>query len=178
MIKYVFIFLLPLYSFSQFVAKNEIDEFTGDKTIQVNCMTGSTWGESDKISKGLFAYAFLTGRYVLSKDSPAGSYSLTLNLHQLAQGSCLSEYDGKAIWLFEDNSTLEITQFSKTDCNWDNLTGYYSLSSDEVDKLINARVKKLRVYTTKGYIDYEIKPKKIEAIQLTFTLLKDTVEKQ
>lgn len=53
----------------------------------------------------------------------------------------------------------------------------YKLPLSELDKLISKKVKKLRVYTTDGYVDSVIKEKRQEAIQQTFALLKQIAEK-
>lgn len=176
--KLLLLFLMASTSgYSQYVAVNTIDEFTGDRKIQVNCMTGNHWGESDKVTKGLFNHVYLTAQYIQSKNSDIGIKFFTLNIKNQTSGTCLSKENGKSIFLFEDKSTLECKQISETTCKSADLLANYAIDSEELSILITKKLQKIRIYTTDGYVDYEIKPEKIEALQQTFLVLKQTIAK-
>jgi len=166
------LFLFPLFCTAQYIGVNEIDEFTGAKKIQVNCITGKRWGQSDSISDSMFNPVFLTGQYIKPKDTP-GFYFLTFSI-QNNVGVCLSEHTGKTILLFEDKSTLELKQISETDCDRVNLLGKYEISLSDIEKLSTNTLKKFRIYTTEGYKDYEVYAKKNDLIKNTFAVLKAT----
>lgn len=172
--KYI-LFFFPLFCFSQHLVKNDIDEFTGDRRVQVNCYEGDRWATSDRITKGFGNYVYLTGQYIKDKEGNE-LYFLTLNIHNLPQGSCLSQYDGKIIWLFNDKSTLELPQISETDCEYTSINGKYKLTLEQVETLKTKQSDKLRVYTTKGYLDFELKDDKKELMQKTFETLVNTVQ--
>lgn len=177
--KYLLIFLFPLYSFSQQVVVNEIDEFTKDKKIKVTCTKTDRWKVSDNISDDWMGLAVYLGAWHFTpKGFHAGGYVAEIGLSGSTIVNCFSEYDGKIIWLFEDGDTCELKQISRTDCGTAHISARFTILQDDLNKLITKKVKKLRIYTTDGYSDYTIKEKKIEAIQQTFALLKDTVEKQ
>lgn len=171
--RYLLLFF-PLFCFSQHLVKNDIDEFTGDHHIQVNCYEGERWVQGDRINKGFGKYIFLTGQYIKDKEGQE-LYFLTLNIQSLPQGSCLSQYDGKIIWLFSDKTTLELPQISETDCEYTSINGKYKLTPEQLEILKTKQPDKLRVYTTKGYMDYELKEDKKELINKTFEVLLNTV---
>jgi hypothetical protein len=171
MVRFIFL-LLPFVSIAQYVDKNEIDEFTGNRVIKVNCMTGKRWGTSDVITKGLLNYVYLTSNFVKPKDLAPQTFYFTLGIKSLSAGTCLSPNNGKAIWLFEDKSTLEVNQTSGADCNSGNLLAQYTITQEQIDKLSTGKLSKLRVYTSEGYVDYEIRDDKKEILRKTFETTK------
>jgi len=173
--KTLLLFLFPLFCTAQYIGVNEIDEFTGDKKVQVNCMTGKRWGQSDNITNDAFFGIFLTAQYTKSKSNKIEIYFFTLNIQSNNEDICINPDSGKTILLFEDKSTIECKQISENDCSHINVVGKYSIDLSDIEKLSTTPLKKFRVYNTEGYRDYEVYPKKNDLIKNTFAVLKATV---
>jgi len=148
---------------SQNITISKIDEFTKKEIVQVNASEGKNWKGSDNIAKGIFNYMFLS----LQKSDSVTYMNIDLNVGAMI---CINN-DSKIIILFEDNTTLELTQIAKIDCAQRVVCKYF-LNNENIDKLSNNLFKKARIYTTDGYLDFEIKENKKELIKNTFTLFK------
>lgn len=165
-----------LFSFfssqAQHVALNKIDEFTDDKVIQVNAAEEKTWSTSDNIAKGIFNSIFLSTKSVKSKEETLSNY-IQLDI---STGSmiCLSKYDGKVIFLLDNNEKVNLKQVSKIDCG-QRVLSKFILNNDDLEKLTNNKIIKFRIYTTEGYMDFETKEKKQELIKNHFILFKKTI---
>src|SRR5690606_40914003 len=84
---------------------------------------------------------------------------------------CLSKYDGKIMLLMDSGDTFTFMQNSDTDCGSNSyFTNYLMLSEDQAvlpnwreillenfNEIANSKVKKVRVYATKGYLDIEVR---------------------
>jgi hypothetical protein len=148
--------------FSQQLAVSKIDEFTKKEVIQVNASKGAHWKTTDNIAKGFFNNIFLS----LNKSHTTNFLTLDINI---GTAICVSNNDGKIITLLEDDSTLELLQVSKIDCN-SRVAVRYFLSDLDLEKLKTTVIKKIRLYTTEGFFDFEIKENKKEIIKKTFIL--------
>lgn len=170
--KYLFLLLLfSKFSFCQNIAQNEIDEFTKYKVIQVNCTKNKDWKTSDNILKGLLNNGFLSIKNI--KTSETTLNILQLNT-QLGFSFCTSSYKSKIIILFSDDSTLELKNTNETTCSTTVINTYHFTNEDLVT-LCDKSFKKIRIYTTDGFLDFEIKDKSVEAIKNTFILYKNTI---
>jgi len=173
--KFILFLLFPIFCNAQYVARNEIDEFTGDRKIQVNCTSGKKWREGDKISQGILKHVFLTGQYISFKNSDSTQYFFTLNLKNIYVDTCLSKETGKTILLFEDKSTVEASQISDTECDLNNLQAKYYVTISDIEILGSKNLSKIRIYTTGDkYFEYEILESKQGLIKNTFAILRTT----
>lgn len=170
--------LLATSSYSQRIAINKIDEFTDAHIIKVDASSGKNWSGSDNITKGLFNNTFLSSKFISAKEKVI---FLTLNL-QLGTDICLSPEDGSIIILFSDKSKMELEQVSDLECN-QNLTVDYVLDNTfenqlfHLDELSSKLISKIRIHTTKGYLDFEIKEKKQQIIKNHFKILQTEILK-
>ena len=158
------------YSFGQNIAINEIDEFTKNHIIQVNCSKNKEWKTSDNILKGIFNNGFLSLKNIKTKEMSLNILQLNT---QLGFSVCTSNYKSKIIILFSDNSTLEIKNTNEIICST-NILNTFHITNEEINTLCNKQFKKIRIYTTDGYLDFEIKEKSIDMIKKTFILYKNT----
>lgn len=173
-------FLLPflfigIQGFSQHIAMNQIDEFTDQKIIQVNASENKTWAGTDNIAKGLLNYVFLSSK---STTTTSGDIVNYVNL-DISTGSqiCLSEDNGKVIFLFENGEKITLPQDSKTDCS-NRVPAVFMLTDEDLTKLSTNLISKFRVYTIDGQLNFEVKPNKKEMILNHFKLFQKTILNQ
>lgn len=103
-----------------------------------------------------------------------GTEIFWIKFYKIVDLGCMSKHDGKAIILFEDGETLELTQVSETDCG-DIVNATYLitprevLKADNIEEFINSqnkslailaekKVSKIRLEGSKYYKDLEIRP--------------------
>ena len=159
--------LLSLKSFSQAIGLETTDEFTKEKIIQVNATKGTKWRGSDNIATGTFMYHFLSLRKVDTIKMLQLDMTWGFNI-------CVSNHNDKIIILFADDSTLELKQVSKIDCA-DRVAARYFLTDDDIRKLSNTIIKKMRIYTTDGHAEFSIKEDRKELIKNTFILFQSKI---
>jgi hypothetical protein len=96
-------------------------------------------------------------------------YLLTLIIFEKVAFGCLSEYDGKIMLLFENDSIMTLKQLSKTNCSSSVLTAnYIPLSKDQakdplwkdilqsnIQALAENKIKKIRVYGSEGIMTFK-----------------------
>lgn len=164
-----------LTAISQQINKDEKDDFTGARNITTKPFAGNTWKKEDFIDNKFNVLFNVT--YLKQKDTE-GLYLFSLNLLTTVKFGCLSEYEGKIMLLFENDSNMTLKQFSKTDCSSDILTANYipldelqakdpiwkDLLESNVKILAENKIKKLRIYGSEGYFDFEIKEDKRDII--------------
>lgn len=148
--------------FSQHIVVSKIDEFTKKEIIQANASKEPKWKTTDNIAKGFFNNVFLS----LHKEDTKNILMLDMTY---GTNICVSNNDGKAIILFENDTTLELPQVSKIDCALRVAVQYY-LQNNDIEQLSKSIIKKIRIYTTDGHISFEIKEDKKELIKNTFNL--------
>jgi hypothetical protein len=163
------LFVQPI--FSQRIAINKIDEFTDIKVLKIDASEGKTWKGTDNIAKGLFNYIFLSNRYNFGKEE---SLYTTLQI-TIGADFCVSPDSGKVIFLLDDETKITLNQISKIDCKQQQLDVSYSIENIEnqleyVKILAAKKINKIRFYTTKGFVDFDIKENKKEIIKNTFNL--------
>lgn len=112
--KVLLLLFIPVFGFSQTVVINEVDEFTKAYKVKVNCSKSERWRFADDISDE-FNSIFL-GTWYFQKDD-ISSFVVELGINGFSATTCLSEYEGRIIWLFEDGTTSELVQESKTICH-------------------------------------------------------------
>lgn len=171
--KYLFLFF-SCAVFSQNVALNKEDEFTKTNIIQVNCAKKPIWTVSDNINKEFGSNIFLSLSNYKYKDESKNYSTLNFDI-ALGFTFCLSNYEGKTILLFEDQSTLTLIQTSRLDCST-RISAKYYITDADIAVLMNKNLSKIRIYTSDGYIDFEVKEKKIEIIRKTFKLFHNTIQ--
>lgn len=174
--KILFLLFISISAFGQRIAQNHIDEFTDAKIIKVDASEGKKWKTTDNVATGFFNNIFLSTRFV---GSDINSIILNVNI-QIGQTVCLSEYEGMAILLLKDNSKITLKQVSRVDCN-SSVDGKYILGESFAEQLENLKIlekinlSKIRIYTTNGYLDFEIKDKKQEIIKNHFKILHNEI---
>ena len=157
-------------SFAQHISIDEVDKFTENRVIQINALTGKYWSASDAINKNVFKeQVFLSTKLM---KFPEGNITSYINLNVQSNYSiCFSQ--GQVIFLFENGEKLTLNQSSKLDCNTKNNVQFH-LTMEELKILSNNIISEFRIYTTDGYIDFEMKKKAKKIVQETF---KWTVDK-
>ncbi|MFZ2905294.1 MAG: hypothetical protein WAZ98_03725 [Cyclobacteriaceae bacterium] len=180
-----FIFLLPsLVNYAQVIDKDQKDDFTKTRIVTTKQFSGSTLRKDDYIDTN----NSLVISAVYSKDDK-GAILYAINIGIVVKGinyGCLSEYNGKMIILLENDSTIEAKQFSTTNCDSNYLPAQYlplseadhnnpvwsELVLENIELLSSKKVKKIRVYATEGYNDFELKPEKQDVLIRHLTLIK------
>lgn len=183
--KYFILTLFSLSCFSQNISTNKIDDFTGDHVITTSFSKGNKFKFSDAIDKE--KSLFFSAGYYNTKSTGLEFYCITLMLSLHTQKTtCLSDNGSKAIFLFDDKSTFEFIYLSKTECGSSTLSGTFYAAKDKEDientkdnfiKLSTKNVSKIRIQTTEGYIDYEIKPEDTEWIKNHFKIILEEAQK-
>lgn len=167
------IFLLFInFGFSQHIVKNEIDEFTKNNVIQVNCSKKTKWATSDNVTKGIFKYLFFSLNNYKNDTTSVNTFNIDISTGSLL---CFSKSNGIIIFLFDDESTLELNQTSKLDCETRQVVKY-SINNNDLIILKTKRLSKIRIYTTDGYLNFEIKENKQQIIKETFQLFYNTIQ--
>lgn len=176
-----------------------VDDFT--KTTKIDVVPKGEILKGKKVTKQTAyleaqktiyeAAAIGTMTYFKNKD---GNELYYLNIAKSVDLGCMSQYDGKAMLMFEDEEVIEIKQISETDCG-DFVNVRYILVSKEVydgtttetgmTNFLNAqnktlqlletkKLKKIRIYGSKYYDDIEIIPD----LQNIFQRMVDELYKQ
>jgi hypothetical protein len=168
--KLLFLLLFTFIGYSQQKAIDELDEFTKKRVVQHNAMIGKKWKTSDNISKGFFNNIFLS---VKSFDK---DILLQLDI-QTGAVICLDDLEGKIIILFKNKDTLELKQANRFECN-SRVIGKYFINFNDLLKLSNENIDKIRILNSGSYFDFTIKDDKIEVIRKTFLLSKESISSQ
>jgi hypothetical protein len=150
--KNLFLLLLLNCFFCQAQTLNfdKIDEFTGNRKISIGINNVSS-----TFSSGVAFDILYVG------NNSTTNYKF-LNI-TIATASLLCYRDSKVICLFEDGTQATINQFSKTECG-KLVTITYLLKEADIISFTNLKLKKLRIYSTDGYFDCEVKEKKKQQI--------------
>jgi len=165
--------LITLNVFSQRIEVNKIDDFTKSHIIKTNMLESTNpnrviFKKSDYIditNELLFSMS-----YYKSSDTTEVYYMSVMFTVDLG---CLSQYDGKMMVILDDNTVLTFMQFSNTDCSSVLRADYYLLNREDSDKpiwretmadnilkLLSHKVFKIRIYGSKYYNDFILKPEK------------------
>lgn len=153
---------------AQKIAENKVDEFTK------NTVKRTSWEAIQRTST-------LTAYCRVSKINDV----VYLELRCMLGGYVFAIDKGDKLMLMTDTDSV-ITllngkyEISCKGCGSINITGSalqgaelsYLVSNDEFNFLLNNRVKKLRLYTTKGYVEAELKDKFSETLMKEFALIK------
>lgn len=160
--------------YSQRVAINEIDKFTDVKNYKVDVSKGKRWKTSDDIAKGIFHAVYLSSKI---SSKPKSNLVLTsLNL-QTGTSLCVSPTKGKTIFLLSDGSKLTLRQQTEITCNTALVVSYFvGNGTSEIESNLNllstVDIQSIRVYTTEGYVDFEVKDEKKQLIKNHFGMIK------
>jgi predicted metallo-beta-lactamase superfamily hydrolase len=181
----VFVFLCSSV-FAQTIRSDKVDDFSKKRTISTNAYEGRKWRKADFIddkNQMLASMSYTTGREF-------DLYFLELMLLTTSDFGCLSNNGGKVLILFENDSTMELYQSSDTDCDNNSPSAVYAmLSRDDLEKVADPPtlldetlkklqsnlVKKIRVYGTKGFRDFTIKPEKKSVFTTHINLIKNSL---
>lgn len=181
--KLLFLLLYPFMLFSQNIESNKIDEFTGDYTVMTSPQKGKRFKFSDAISTDNNIFLF-TG-YTLSKKTNYEMYIINISMRIDNNMTCLSKGD-KMILLLEDESKIECINFNQTDCSGTIVNGTYGTTPDanlpaimpgNFYLLSLKKIKKIRIYTSDSYRDFEIKEEEKEWVRNHFEIIYSEVEK-
>lgn len=177
------IFCAPLYS--QQMALDNVDEFTGEKNLVTQYFYGKFEKKSDRVDEK--DQMLLSIKY---RKTETGNdlYYLRVKLLFTVDFGCLSEYDGKCIILFDDGSKITFQQQSDTECTKWHYNPIYSMVDKEsikadpstwlsimkenFDQIIEKPIDKIRIYGTDGYNDYVLKPEMKDVLQRHAELIK------
>jgi hypothetical protein len=173
------------YSQEVRIETNKVDEFNGTKSITTSLSAGKYTKRSDYID--LDGSLLITLGYSLSADS-VELYIFNIFTTRANKLGCLSEYNGKCIFLFEDGETQELTQFSNTNCNSNSLYAMYVFwKRDQIDypeirdimftnieKASTKRINKIRIYGTEGIADYTLKEEKKDILIKHFKVINES----
>lgn len=157
------------------ISSDEIDDFDGSRTIITKFLRhNNTYPKrSDYIDEENTLLYYL----IYSKDSEGNEiFGISFIIMPPVELGCLSNYDGKAILLFEDDSRISMKQVSEVDCS--SQTPRYLLYSpsqgtsartyiemeDNWEILKSKKIRKVRIYADKP-ATFDIKNGKSQEIQ-------------
>lgn len=155
----IIILFIPIIGFSQKCnyKVNEIDEFTGDKVVATKPI--------------FFSKAFYSSVKVSSQsvnDVKALNFELTsTSIFTVNSGSKLllmTDKDEVITLLFSDTIISSSQYQPVTKLTYWTVSHPFILSNSDFDKLVSENIKKIRWYTTEGYIQNEVKKKKQKVI--------------
>ncbi len=137
--------------------------------------------DKDTLDHGIVFQHRMHTSMVYNKNK-AGEEVFFINISLSMKGidiGCLSEYDGQMMLLTKDDEVLRLAQYTDTDCGG---TSRYSndykaayilvdrehLHADNViqmmranfNKIMNKKIKRIRIYATNGYYDFNVKKDK------------------
>ena len=164
------------------VVINGFDEFTGDHNIQVNAMRYKKLDFNDKITKGTWSTPiFLSVHHLRTQRSTSKFIQLGIGSSYIPYGSsaptyCVSDLNGKVIFILDNGDKIELKQVSDIKCN-SFVNPKYLLMRPELEKLCNNNIEKLRVYFAEGYADYIVNDKRKDLIMSTFNVFKTEIDK-
>ena len=155
---------------AQKIEKDEIDDFTDQRYLETSWV---------RFNSGITSGKYMTWRFIYHNNQVKLQIGVFNNF-------CVREND-ESIILFDDNSKIKIkaiyTQCASIGGNYGSEFGGYSgskdfglvmtFSSNEFDKLYSSLAKKIRVYYSDGYLDYEIK--KSDKIRRAYCVLMQTL---
>lgn len=171
----VLMLLFPVLAFSQKIEKSEIDDFTGNKVVY------TSW---EKIKGG----NAMTGRnnlmFMLRYENGTKYFHLKWITAEVASIS-----DGaKLMFKLSDDSVVTLNSISYvlsgkgegvTGLSWSGILGIHAIyKGDDISKFAgNAIASKVRIYTSDGYIDIDLKDKDAAKINKAYALLTSESEK-
>ncbi len=170
----------------QSIESDNIDEFNKSRVIKTKAYEGNLWKKKDFIDdKNEFLVSMMFSK---SKDGTE-IYAVKLEVLTARDFGCFSEHAGKVMILFENDSTMELAQFSETDCGApftalyvpaarENLNSplIQDIVKENFNKLASTNIKKIRVYATKGFVDITLKPEKTNIIAVHAGLIRDKLK--
>lgn len=137
-------------SFSQSSNYDKIDDFTGNRNVAIGINNAST-----AVTHNVAFQVFYSG-------NKSGASSKFIKLY-LSTNAILCYSNSDLILLFEDGTKTLLSQISKTDCGKTAVVTY-RLKDSDIFLLTNQKISKLRIYSTDGYFDAEIRDKKKQQI--------------
>jgi hypothetical protein len=124
-------------------SRNEVDEFTGRKIT-------TTKFSKAKAKTGISAELYVSAGSVSNKEG--ATQTLTLALTPSTAVGCVSTSSSKAIFLWADGTTEEITHAGSIECG----NPSHLMIVQEGSRLLTEQPTKVRLYFTKGYVDVEL----------------------
>lgn len=170
--------LLVIILFSTYLTSQNIrieydenDDFNGNRTIETAYQFKKWPKKSDFIDTNNELVFSL--KYIKSPTIEKPAYLLNFIINSSVDLGCLSEYEGKIILLLENGLQIECFQISKTSCsNYPSASYVFDFrrdvnlydaavsSSVYLKEIQKSPLKKIRIFATNGYKDYEIKSDK------------------
>lgn len=158
--------------FSQHINSDKIDDFDGLRKINVSIEDGN---KAIVFFENILKAGGISASFELKCNvNPKNNNKYTYITFQFNLGSIRCFRDSKIVFLFENENQTTLKQVSKIDCGQTTQISYELFDSD-IFNFLNYKVKKVRIYTTEGYIDADIKPNKTQKIIDTFILYKMTI---
>jgi len=162
--------LLPLGAFSQKITKDYTDEFTGIHERQTN------WEGIGTNNKWTAHVSFLEAeKEILYMDIRIIIESLRNNYYSISKGD-------KMMIKLSNDSVISLTSTADFSCckgcgavnffgsGANGISARYQVLDDETDALKKYAVVKIRLYTSKGHLELDLKEKKQEVIKSLINL--------
>ena len=158
------------YNYSQIIISNETDEFTKSKNITVGAFEKQKLSLKDNVSndKNVSLYFYIS--YTKEIDNKE-TQALLLSFW-FPKNVCIVQESSKIMIMLSNNEILEYKSLGKTTCD-KSITAAYLF--EDFTPYLNNEIKKIRVYTSEGYTDIEIKEDKKEIIRNSFKLLNSNI---
>ena len=161
------VFVMMTNVFSQVITRNEIDEFEGVRIIQ------TSW---ETVLMKTFQTIYIRFKSV---DTLKGMQLAWVHPDEI---KAVEDGEKKVIVKLKNGETINFNNLnyvisSKGGGSHSFVAGgsanglTLSLFSKDIDKLANEHIAKVRIYTTKSYFDFDVKPKRAEIIKRAFLML-------
>jgi len=145
--------------------KNEVDEFTGDSKKILNSVNFIAHTDSSLMKyykKKKYDYFEVDCNFAKINDLYAMYWTVVIRTKKAYEYYGSIRKDAKVILILEDTGTLEL-KFAKSDSgdmDYDNnMTTFYSyiiLEDWQLEVMDKQKIKKARIYWSKGYEDYQV----------------------
>ena len=188
--KKLFIVIIALVShtlsYAQKIDENKVDEFTKSRIVSTEMPVNLEKFESKNyidVDNDLT----MRVRYIKKADNSKNYFITFLAELKGEKYYTFSSLDGRAMFLFEDDSVLEFKQTSKTSIENSVVLVTYSIArknndnpqismENALNKLKKIPVKKIRIYSTASYFEYIIKPENKDVFKNHFNVIQGIIE--
>lgn len=171
---------------AQTIAVNTTDAATGTKVIITKNHKGKEIEVDDSIAKSGLAFFSAGYQSTTVKGKPVETYFIDLDMfHNNNKLGCIEQSSNNLELTLEDGSEIKCFQMSDTECGQEAYKAAFVLCSkdgsmaqmeDNFKKLKTVGIKRIKVTTTEGVLDYKIKGKASDYIKSHFALIDKTIK--
>ncbi len=171
---------------AQTIAVNTNDAATGTKVIITKNHKGKEIAVEDSVAKTGLAFFSAGYQSTTVKGKAVETYFIDLDMfHNNNKLGCIEQSTNNVRLTLADGSEIECFQMSDTECGQDAFKAAFVLSpkngsiaqmEDNFKKLQIVGIKRIKVTTTEGVLDYKISGKASDYMKAHFALIAKTIK--